>query len=177
MKKEPPLIRQPDDGIDRAPPRHNSPVVPGIFVDNDGRHRHPMTTPNGTGADPHEYCSSPAHRRPFRHVLVASLLLGVLVLTAIVCNVGGGSAGLLRRRGLIRSAEVGAVSLPSSSSTCDASCCSALLSDSSDDVLQQLLESGRRRGPTCRPERRPISTSPRREGWTLRNCSPRRDSS
>lgn len=142
MKKEPPLIRQPDDGIDRAPPRHNSPIVPGIFVDNDdGQHRHPMTTPNGTGADPHEYCSSPAHRRPFRHVLVASLLLGVLVLTAIVCNGGGGSAGLLRRRGLIRSAEVGAVSLPSSSSTCDASCCSVLLSGSSDDVLQQLLES------------------------------------
>ena len=82
---------------------------------------------------------------------MASLLLGVLVLSAFwvgdashSSDHDGGPAGLLRRRGLIRSDDgtsSGAVSFP----TCDAGCCSALLSDETSGDFSGLLEMGNSR--------------------------------
>jgi metal transporter CNNM len=148
MKKEAPLIRQSDDGIDRGP--RKSPLPLGISRPTDqnccGASCHSMTHDGGYtyGIDDPHHASNfppPGGRRPFRHVLVASLLLGVLVLAALfggavggasASSYGGGPAGLLRRRGLIRSdgyeysgARNGADAV--SLATCDADCCSALI--------------------------------------------------
>lgn len=87
--------------------------------------------------DPHAPAAG-AERRPFRHVLVASLLLGVLVFTAILvgdaagASHGDGPVGQIRRRGLMRSNDAVSLLAP----TCDADCCSALLSDETGDFLE-----------------------------------------